>query len=428
MRFVCSKLETLTLLPAGHERINSHLMNAIMIALLRLGTFALTVGASTVVGLLAIPVITRVVGADAWAVQVLVQSQASLFGVLVAFGWGTVGPGLVASTAPEKRPQLFLDSLVTRTYLLLVAAPLMILLMTVLRPAETVFVSIASVAYLLPFVGASWYFVGEGRPLRLFLFDALPQLLGTIGGLGVLIATDDFTLMVFTQLVFNAGAVLISSVVILRQGCDLKANFALSNSIKQMSTQRHGVITAATGSFYVNVPMLVVNTFIPSQLDSYAIADRLFRFAVTAFSPVLQFVQGWIPEGGPESVGHRIKRASQLAPFLGLFGGAGLALLGPLAAQILVQAPSEFGPALSFPIGVSFAAVAVSQIIGLACLVAVGRARDLASSTIVGAVLGVPLILLGALNFGVTGVIWGMALSEIAVALFQIRVLQRHSK
>lgn len=403
-------------------------MNATLIALLRLGTFALTVGASTVVGLLAIPVITRVVGADAWAVQVLVQSQASLFGVLVAFGWGTVGPGLVASTVPEKRPQLFLDSLVTRVYLLLVAAPLMILLMTVLRPVESLFVAVASVAYLLPFVGASWYFVGEGRPLRLFLFDALPQLLGTVGGLAVLIATENLTLMVLTQLVFNAGAVVVSSIVILRQGRDLKATFALTNSLKQMSRQRHGVITAATGSFYVNLPMLVVNVFIPSHLDTYAIADRLFRFAVTAFSPVLQFVQGWIPESGPEYIGHRIRRASHLAPLLGLLGGAGLTLLGPLAAQVLVQSPLEFGNALSLPVGVSFAAVAVSQIIGLACLVTIGKARDLASSTVVGALLGTPLILLGALNLGVAGVIWGMALSEIAVAVYQFRVLRRYLK
>lgn len=403
-------------------------MQAIMSALLRLGTFALTVGAGTIVGLLAIPVITRVVGADAWAVQVLVQSLATLFGVLVAFGWGTIGPGLVASSAVGKRPQLFLDSLVTRCYLLLVAAPLMILLMILLRPAEAVFVSVASVAYLLPFVGASWYFVGEGRPIRLFLYDALPQLLGTVVGLIVLVVTTNFTLMVLTQLLFNVAAVSISAFVVLRRGHDLAANFAVRNSLRQMSKQRHGVVTAATGSFYVNLPMLVVNTFIPTQLDSYAIADRLFRFAVTAFSPVLQFVQGWIPEGGTESIAHRIRRAAQFAPALGLAGGTGLALMGPLAAQILVGEAIEFGFGLSSPVGVSFAAVAVSQIIGLACLVAIGRARDLAVSTVVGAVLGTPLIVMGAFTFGVAGVIWGMAISEVAVAVFQLRVLRLHFK
>lgn len=398
-----------------------------MAALFRVGSFALTVGAGTVVGLLAIPIITRVVGADAWAVQVLVQTLATLFGVVVAFGWGTIGPGLVASLGNTDRPQLFLDSLITRTYLLFVTAPVMMIVLAALRPREAVFVAIASVAYLMPFVGASWYFVGEGRPMRLFLFDALPQLLGTVAGVGVLVVTRDFTLLVITQLVFNLSAVVISSIVILRDGAGrLAANFSPRNSLRQMAQQRHGVITAATGSFYVNLPMLVVNTIIPAQLASYAIADRLFRFAVTAFSPVLQFVQGWIPEGGAASMHHRIRRASQLAPLLGLLGGSVLAVAGPWAAQLLVPGQNNFGFNLSVPIGVSFTAVAVSQVIGLACLVPIGKSRELASSTLVGAVLGAPLILLGAANLGVAGVVWGMALSEVAVAAFQLRVLNRY--
>lgn len=398
-----------------------------MAALFRVGTFALTVGAGTVVGLLAIPVITRVVGADAWAVQVLVQTLATLFGVIVAFGWGTIGPGLVASLSGKDRPQLFLDSLITRSYLLLVAAPLMMIVLAVLRPREALFVSVASAAYLMPFVGASWYFVGEGRPMRLFLFDALPQLLGTVVGVGILTVTTDLTSLVITQLVFNLFAVVISATVVLRGGAgNLEPNFSLRNSINQMAQQRHGVITAATGSFYVNLPMLVVNALIPAQLASYAIADRLFRFAVTAFSPVLQFVQGWIPDGGPVSTLHRIKRASQLAPVLGIIGGSLLAVAGPWAAQLLVPGPNNFGYNLSIPVGVSFAAVAVSQVIGLACLVPIGKARELANSTLVGALLGVPMIILGAVYLGVTGVVWGMAVSEAAVAAFQARVLRRH--
>jgi O-antigen/teichoic acid export membrane protein len=241
------------------------------------------------------------------------------------------------------------------------------------------------------------------------------------------VLTGNFTLLVVTQLVFNLSAVVISSSVILRDSASLlKPNFSPRNSLRQLAHQRHGVITAATGSFYVNLPMLVVNALIPVQLASYAIADRLFRFAVTAFSPVLQFVQGWIPEGGPGDTKHRIRRASQLAPALGILGGSVLATAGPWAAQILVPGNSTFGYNLSIPVGVSFAAVAVSQVIGLACLVPIGKSRELARSTLVGAVLGAPLILLGAVYFGVTGVVWGMAISEGAVAAFQMSVLKRY--
>lgn len=401
-------------------------MKAIFAALMRLATFALTVGAGTIVGLLAIPVITGVVGSDAWAIQVLVQSLATLFGVLVAFGWGTVGPGMVASTESALRPQLFLDSFVTRGYLFLLAAPLMVAFMIILQPKDAAFVAIASVAYLLPYLGASWYFVGEARPMRLFLVDALPQLAGTIVGLVVLVVTRDFTLLVTTQLLFNLGAVVLSTAVVLSGSSGVKADLSLRTSLSQMATQRHGVITAATGSLYVNLPILVVKVLLPDQLDAYALADRLFRFAVTAFSPVLQFIQGWIPEGGLQSMAHRIHRASQLTPMLGLTGGIGLAALGPVAADVLVRGTTEFGLGLSIPIGFSFAAVAVSQVLGLACLVSLGRSRELAKSTVIGAIIGAPLILVGAFTNGVVGVAWGVAVSEVAVAAFQFLVLRRY--
>jgi O-antigen/teichoic acid export membrane protein len=402
-------------------------MKAIAAALVRLATFALTVGLGTVVGLIAIPIITGIVGSDAWAVQALVQAQATLFGVLVAFGWGTVGPAMVAAALPSHRPQIFADSLITRGYLFLVTAPLMAGVMVLLQPGHALFVILASIAYLLPYLGASWYFIGEAKPLRLFLVDALPQLIGTIVGLLVLTATRDFTLLVATQLIFNLIAVLLSSTLVLRGAPEhLAFDYSIRSSLFRMAQQRHGVVTAATGSLYVNLPMVAVNLLLPAQLDVYAFADRLFRFSATVFSPILQFIQGWIPEGGPGAVAHRIRRAAQVAPILGIIGGTGLGLLGPTAAEILVKDSIDFGFALSIPIGVSFAAVALSQVLGLACLVSIGQAKELARSTVVGAVFGIPLIIAGALLGGVIGVAWGVAASEVLVAGYQSVLLRRH--
>jgi O-antigen/teichoic acid export membrane protein len=402
-------------------------MKAIAAALVRLATFALTVGLGTVVGLIAIPIITGIVGSDAWAVQALVQSQATLFGVLVAFGWGTVGPAMIAAALPAHRAQIFADSLITRGYLFLVTAPLMAGVMVLLQPGHALFVILASIAYLLPYLGASWYFIGEAKPLRLFLVDALPQLIGTIVGLLVLTATRDFTLLVATQLIFNLIAVLLSSMLVLRGAAErLAFDYSIRSSLFRMAQQRHGVVTAATGSLYVNLPMVAVNLLLPAQLDVYAFADRLFRFSATVFSPILQFIQGWIPEGGPGAVTHRIRRAAQVAPILGIIGGTGLGLLGPTAAEILVKDSIDFGFTLSIPIGLSFAAVALSQVLGLACLVSIGQAKELARSTVVGAVFGIPLIIAGALLGGVVGVAWGVAASEVLVAGYQSVLLRRH--
>ena len=404
-------------------------MKAIAAALARLAKFALTVGLGTVVGLIAIPIITDVVGSGLWAILALVQSMATLFGVLVAFGWGTVGPSMVAALPPEKRQQLFADSLVTRAYLYLLTAPIMGFVMVLLQPAHAGFVFLASLTYLLPFLGASWYFIGEAKPTRLFLADALPQLAGTVTGLFVLTYTRDLTAMVLTQLLFGLLAVALSAVVVLRSAMSpLTWDFSARGSLSRMRLQRHGVVTAATGSLYVNLPILAVTVLIPTHLDVYAFADRLFRYGAVAFSPVLQFIQGWIPEGGVKDQKHRIRRAAQAAPALGVSGGLALALLGPFAAQVLVRDPIPFGSSLSIPIGVAFSAVALSQVIGLACLVAVGQARELAKSTLIGALAGAPMIVAGAVSVGVVGVAWAVAVSEALVAGYQLLVLRRHMR
>ncbi len=67
-----------------------------MASLARLASFAVTVGAGTIVGLISIPVITGIAGAHLWAVQAMSQSVSIMFGILVAFGWGTTGPSMVA--------------------------------------------------------------------------------------------------------------------------------------------------------------------------------------------------------------------------------------------------------------------------------------------------------------------------------------------
>lgn len=402
-------------------------MKAIASALGRLASFSLTVGLGTVVGLIAIPIISRISGSDQWAIQALTQSLATLFGVAVAFGWGTTGPAMVASSPAPQRPGLFFESLVSRFYLYLATAPVMVVTLILLQPEHAGFVALASITYLVPYLGASWYFIGEAKPFRLFAFDALPQVLGTLAGLGVLLATSDLMLFLATQLVFNVAGVIISATVILR-GSGAKAAWSLKGVAGLLTKQRHGVITAGTGALYVNLPLIAVSVFIPSHLDIYTFADRLLRYAITAFAPVLQFVQGWIPEGGAENTRHRLKRAVQLTPVVGLCGAAALALGGPFASEMLLHGDSDLPYSLSVPFAVTFIAVAVSQVVGLAGLVTIGESRELARSTVVGAVLGAPMIMLGALFVGVVGVAWAVAVSEFAVAAYQVFVLLRFFK
>lgn len=401
-------------------------MGVRLAALGRLSSFVLTTGMSSLASILTVYVIIPIVGGYQWGVQSSIQSAAGLFGVLVAFGWGTTGAAETASMPAEDRPGWYAGSLVSRIYLFCLAYPIMVLVMALLNRNYFGLVVVGSAAYLLPSLGASWYFVGEARPSRLFRYDALPQTIGMILSIGTMLATHSLVATIGTQLVLNACAPVISAFVILRRsGQRVHFDWSVRHATQRLVGQRHPVATAATSSLYVSTPMLVLNALHPAAMPLYAMGDKLFRFGLTAFAPVLQFVQGWIPEGGVENIPHRIKQTGRLTPLISALGAACIFAFGPWAARMLASSQVDFGFDLSLPFAFVFLAVSVTQVLGLACLVQLHRTRALATSTVVGALTGVPMIVVGAWLAAAHGVAWALAVSEVVVLIYQVRTIVR---
>lgn len=392
----------------------------------RIAGFAVPVAASTVLGIITIPLLVGAVGASSWGTLAVVQSTGQLVGILVAFGWGATGPSMVAATEPASRPQLYVESLVARCYLYLAAVVIATIALIFLTRGDIGISILGAATYLLPFVGASWYFVGESRPWRLFLLDSVPTLLGTLAGLVAAALSGSILAFISMQLLGSLIAVILDAVVILR-GAEhpLITEFALRAAVRSMAGQRHAVTSALTSGMYVNLPLLAMQTFLPSYVPVYAMADRFFRYANIAFSPVQQFLQGWVPEAGKAARPRRMRYATLAGLSFGLLGGAVVALLAGPVSHLLSGGAIIVPLVLSLPLGVAFVSVATSAVVGYACLVLVGRVRALAVSTILGAVVGAPLIIIfAALHLPVL-VAWSVAISEFVVAGYQYAVLHR---
>ncbi|KAD4060527.1 hypothetical protein GD627_05710 [Arthrobacter yangruifuii] len=394
----------------------------------RLGAFGASVVITTLVGLLAIPVVIANAGSEAWGVIALGQSAALLFGVLVSFGWGTVGPAMVAGMLPEQRPQMFLDSLVSRVYLFVVTAPLAVLTVWLIAGGDSAPVAaLACLAYLIPFLGASWFFVGDARPGRLLVFDTIPVTLGTVLGLVGLILTGDVFVYLAIQLAMNLLGVTVSALLIrTRSAAVPRLDVHPGRAVRRLAGQRHGVVTAATSSLYVNTPLLVVGAVLPGAVALYAMAEKFFKYGLTAVGPVVQVLQGSIADPDRALQEARIRVAAKWAPLAAAFCAAAMALCIPWASDLLSQGKIQVGFDLSVPMGVVFGAVTVSQVVGLACLIPLGEGKALAVSTVLGAAIGVPLIVAGALTLGVSAVAWAVAVSELAVAVYQLGVVRRY--
>lgn len=391
----------------------------------RFGGFATSLVFSTAVNLLAIPFVISTLGKETWAELALAQATAAIFGIAVAFGWGTVGAALVASLPERERPQMFLDSLVSRVYLFLFAAPVMYFVMLLMGRIDPPVAALASVAYILPFVGASWFFIGQAKPWKLFLFDVLPQGLGTVAGVVLIQFFPQPIVFVLALLAFNLLAVIVGAGgALFRAGHPVNTDLRVVPAMRRLRDQKYGVIAAGTGSLNSNLPLLAVGQVVAAALPQYALADKLFRFAVAGFGPILQVIQGWIPEAGPARSSDRIRTVARLAPFVGLVAGILLAVLTPWASPLFSSGVITIDYSLSIPFGLILAGVIVAQVVGLACLIPLGKGAALAKSTAIGAAFNVPMMFVLGVMFGAPGVAWAVGLAELVVAGYQIMVVR----
>lgn len=389
----------------------------------RLSGFTVSVILVTVLGVVSIPLLIESVGDTAWGRLVLVQTVAQFGGILVAFGWGAVGAATVAGLPDGRRPAFFRRSLRARFLLYLCVSPFIALLLFALTRGDALVSILGAVVYLLPYLGANWYFTGEGRPKRLLLFDTVPTIAGAVLGLiGSWLTGQLWVYLLFQGLGYLA-AVTISAQVVRRSPHE--AGFEDRTPLKiLLISQRHAVSATLVSALYVTLPMIAVQTFLPGVQPMYAVADRLFKYASVAFLPIQQFFQSWVP-GNEDGRPRRMRIATVAAIGIGVLAGTLIALLSPWASTLLSLGSIPVPWEVSLPLGVAFIGIATAAVVGYACLVSLGRVRALAVSTMIGALVGAPLIILFAVLGSVPAVAWAVAISELCVAGYQLLVLRK---
>lgn len=389
----------------------------------RLSGFTVSVIIVTLLGIVAIPLLTETVGKATWGTLVFIQTVAQFGGILVAFGWGAVGAATVAGIQEERRPAFFRRSLQARVGLYACVFPPLALLLIALTRGEVLISILGAAVYLLPYLGANWYFTGEGRPKRLLLFDTVPTVVGGVLGLvGVWITRELWVYLVFQGLGYLA-AVSISALVVRRSPQDY--DFDDRTPLRTLlATQRHAVSATLVSSLYVTLPMIAVQIFLPKLLPMYAMANQLFKYASIALLPIQQFFQSWVPvdDGGRP---RRMRIATLSAVGIGVIAGALIAGLSPWVSTLLSVGQNPVPLSVSLPLGVAFVGIAIAAIVGYACLVSLGRVRALAVSTLIGAIVGAPLIILFAVLGSVPAVAWAVAISELCVAGYLLSMLRR---
>ncbi|MCK2022205.1 hypothetical protein KZC52_04665 [Microbacterium sp. kSW2-24] len=388
----------------------------------RLSGFTISVGIVTLIGIVSMPLLNLALGEATWGTLALVQTVSQFGGILVAFGWGATGAATVAGIPIGQRQAFYRTSLRARALLYVLVLPVIAVILTLLTRGDVLISVLGAAVYLLPHLGAIWYFTGEGKPMRLLLCDTLPTVAGGIAGVIGAVVTGELWVYLVAQGLGFIGAVVLDAVVVLR------GSFGAAHTPVPLRTalsgQRHAVSATLVSGLYVTLPMVAVQAFLPALQPMYAVADRLFKYASIALLPIQQYFQSWVPD--PEAdFRHRARIATLAGVLVGVVGGACIALLSPWASTILSAGKISVPWQVSLPLGVAFVGIATAAIVGYACLVVVGRVRALAVSTLIGAIVGAPLILAFAAAGSVPLVAWAVAASELCVGGYQVLVLRR---
>ncbi len=384
----------------------------------RMSGFALSMAISTLAGILSVFLLVHFLGQD-WGKLALIQTTCQLPAVLVAFGWGATGATTVAGLPARARGAFHRQSIRARVMLMALVAPITAVVLTVMLRGDVALAVLGSLAYLVPALSTNWFFTGIAQPSRLLMFDTIPATIGVIGGVIAGALTSSLLAVLACNLLGNLAAVVIGNTVVART--HPRITVPLDGIGATLLAQRHAVVTSATSTLYVSLPLIAVNWFIPSALTTYAMADRLFRYASLAMLPFQQFFQGWVPED-PDQLTARARKATLAALGISVIGAASIALLSPIASRWLgVPVPWD----VAILLGIAFIGIGVAAIAGYACLVSVGKTQTLAYSTVLGAAIGAPLIIISAMAGSLALIAASVAVTELAVGAYQLIVLRR---
>jgi len=379
----------------------------------RLVAFAGLPFLSLITPFLFLPILARVAGAEAWLAIAVGQSAGGFFALVVALGYNTIGPPMVALAAPGERVGIFTRSLQARLVVWLPCVLLAVLVaVLVAPPTHWAEAGLMAVAVSMSGLSAGWFMIGLGRASLIAIYEVAPRIVTTVIAAVVVLAGGQvgwYPLLLVVAAVVSIGTFALRTAPVSRL---LAVNRSVVASV--LRNNRTAVTTEVAGGAYNSlVVTLVGTTAAATQAAAYVSGDKLYRIGQYSVSSLGNALQGWVVERGAASFARRARTSFLLHLALGLLGFAAFALLGPFLSQALfgdlvaIDLPTALG------LGTATIGIALGTALGRIMLVSMGARREFMTSVLVAACVAVPSILVLSATFGAAGGAWGLAIGEV---------------
>lgn len=369
-----------------------------------------------------IPAMIAASGKFAWGAVSLGQSIGAVTGVVVLYGWGLIGPAIVAGASPTARRVAYAESVVARFALWLPFAAIAAISSAIVAPDWKGFAAASAVSTTSIGLSSGWYFIGVARPYAFLVLETLPRAGGAVAGIALMSMGRSALAGVVCIFIGMVVGIVCSAVWIL---WSTKREGAISTQRRPIRelllVHRRGIIPSLGLAAYEAVPIMIISVAAPAIQPAFALATKIATLATTGLKPLGTVIQAWVLRpAGAQARGQRARTAVVATAGASAALASIVAPITPLLRDWLGQGQIALSlgalAATSAYIGVYFFKWTLER----AVLVTFDRSTTITRAVAICSITGLPLVALGGVFLGVTGGMTGVLAGLIAGTAYEL--------
>jgi len=384
----------------------------------RVSGFVLLPALSLLASLVLLPLISHRFGSAGWVALALGQSIGAIVSVIVGMAWPVIGGDLVARAKnAEERMSIFRASACSRIVVLGALLSVAIPITLWLADAYSWVTAFFMIGVSLNGLTATWYFAGLGRPSRLILNEGVVRLAGYIIALTGLVL--GWSLAWYGAVMIAVGVVMFSLnwwTIMGWRRLWLPGSGRLA--LKTIHQQISGTTSRVFHAGFAFGGPAIFSLVAPLQLPLYSALDQVQKAGNNSLNVVPNAFISWVGSARPPDRGRRIRNSVGFILTVCVLIIVVWVPVGPQVLSFLFADDFTLSLGGNLILILAVTTMLLSKSLELLVLVPLGQAQLVFAGNSAVSLLGLILMMIGAITFGALGGIGAWALSYAALACF----------
>jgi len=388
---------------------------------IRVGSLGSATTSVAVSSAVTFPVLLSQLGLSAWGNLAFAQALGLMIATLGNWGYQGFGQKLVAAKPREIQVGVLFEATQLRVLVVTLLFSASCALLFVYKSDNFLALSACAGAYLFIGLSNTWYFQGTDTTYRAVWLEALPKIAAMWVAIGSLILYGSFLVFSLVFLLCSFVASSIPLLKVLGPSTILRAARTCFQSVAALRKTWMGASASAVSLVYMVLPTVMIGIVAPLALPTYALLERLIRFASLGLSPITASIQSWVLIDQADQRIEITIRKSRLTIFVfALVVGFGFTCFINFLASYMVDFSQSVPLALIVLAALTLSASVTTQVLGSAFLGAQNNLKYQLFAAGSGAIAWILVGPLGILFFNGFGAQCALAVAELTVLVVQV--------